>query len=62
MHLEAGRASIRGRVGDLGLEELLQLEGSGGFARGGEAFGLVSNGVAAGASDGGVGEWNLRLG
>jgi hypothetical protein len=39
MNLQAGNARIRSRVGDLGLKVLFELNGSGGLARGREAFG-----------------------
>lgn len=42
MHLQAGRAGIRRSTGNLGLEEMLKLSGSGGFARRRETFGRVS--------------------
>ena len=60
MDLQASGAGIGGRVGNAGLEELLELFGSGRLARGREALGGL-----AGASYGGVeegGGWNLRLG
>jgi hypothetical protein len=39
MDFQAGDARIRGRVGDLGLKVLLELDGPGGLARGREAWG-----------------------
>jgi hypothetical protein len=39
MDFQSGDARIGGRVGDLGLTVLLELDGSGGLARGREAFG-----------------------
>jgi hypothetical protein len=58
MDFQSGDARIGGRVGDLGLAVLLELDGSGGLARGREAFGWVSD--MAGVTWRGM--WNLRLG
>lgn len=49
MDLEAGRARIGRRAGNLGLEKLLQLGGSGGFARRRESWGgLATTGAGQG--------------
>jgi len=53
MDLYTRSARIRGRAGDLGLEEFLQLDGSGGLARGRETLGgLAKNGGGHGGEGG----------